>query len=776
MADFPEEEEEVSATITPVETNADAGTEPSPISNDDFAIMPEPPQRPMVEPPPVPPKKPKLSGNPERFEADIERVNDWAERTHQWEAQQEAKSQKAEFEKSRKVHNAEARKISAATGAQFNYDADGVAEARVNPQTGDQAFTKRTSPVRYDDQGRPFRVIQNEQGTQSERIADPDANAEIGPNPDYPEDEFIYRKTKFQPWQPIDPQEGINSTDGRVVKASAKALFDREKTTLKRERDEISLNLRDPARQNRLSPEARQKTESELSGLSQAAPPPAQVKGMFGGVNIEATEAAKKKWQESESFRAGLLAEKQSLLAADDERAGLEARQYELDQNLLGLDKKPLSQFLQERRKKKSDSLADLDPETARAEIETRGAAIAEDDASTESAMQDLQRRSDALNNRTKKGITIQDMDGVAAERAGIEADARTIEERVARRNAAAGEMMQGVEAIKAKETAKREESFAELDRQVAKYPELADDAKAFRSADADYRTRMESLQQQPDGDGKQAAIEALNSEFETKRKETGSAYVNKLEKRISGDVGAAIEKVAGPGGSLGFKSQIAALEKDTEIDPDIKKIATEVIRNQAVDALIRSNNLAAVKPAVNRPEGQSFNDAYKAAGYLNPENPEDRAKAAQMLEQDPGLGAKLFDGFDRAMTTFGARIFGAVSVVGKAISYRLGLDPDNAFSQASEAGYQVKLDTEKIRENFRDPRLETDDAVNRWIMPAVAEVLPNLAGMALTVVPGVGPGLAITYNIGQLYDEAYSQASQDSSLTEDQKHNASTI
>ena len=775
MAEFPEEEESV-ASISPDEDNTDAGTEPSPISNDDFATMPEPPQRPMVEAAPVPPKKPKLSGNPERFQDDIDRVNEWVERSRRWEAEQEAKAQKAEFEKSRKAHNAEARKISAATGAQFNYDADGVAQARVNPQTGEQAFTKRTSPVRYDDQGRPFQVIQNEQGTQSERIADPDANADIGPNPDYPEDKFIYRKTKFQPWQPIDPEEGINSTDGRVVRASAKALFDREKTTLKRERDEISLNLRDPARQNRLSPEARQKAESELSGLSQAAPPPAQVKGMFGGVNIEATEAAKKKWQEAESFRAGLLAEKQSLLAADDERAGLEARQYELDQNLLGLEKKPLSTFLQERRKKKSESLADLDPQTAKAEIEARGAAIAEDDASTESAMQDLQRRSDALNNRTKKGITIQEMDGVAAERAGIEADARTLEERVARRNAAAGEMMQGVEAIKAKETAKREESFAELDRQAAKYPELADDAKAFRSADSDYRTRMESLQQQPDGEGKQAAIEALNSEFETKRKETGSAYVSKLEKRISGDVGAAIEKVAGPGGALGFKSQIAALEKDTEIDPDIKKIATEVIRNQAVDALIRSNNLAAVKPAVNRPEGQSFNDAYKAAGYLNPENPEDRAKAAQMLEQDPGLGAKLFDGFDRAMTTFGARIFGAVSVVGKAVSYRLGLDPDNAFSQASEAGYQVKLDTEKIRENFRDPRLETDDAVNRWIMPAVAEALPNLAGMALTAVPIVGPALSITYNIGQLYDEAYSQASQDASLTEDQKHNASSI
>jgi RNA polymerase sigma factor (sigma-70 family) len=767
MAEFPEEEESV-ASISPAEDNTDAGTEPSPISNDDFATMPEPPQRPMVEAAPVPPKKPKLSGNPERFQDDIDRVNDWVERSRQWETQQEAKAQKAEFEKSRKAHNAEARKISAATGAQFNYDADGVAQARVNPQTGEQAFTKRTSPVRYDEQGRPFQVIQNEQGTQSERIADPDANADIGPNPDYPEDKFIYRKTKFQPWQPIDPEEGINSTDGRVVRASAKALFDREKTTLKRERDEISLSLRDPARQNRLSPEARQKVESELSGLSQAAPPPAQVKGMFGGVNIEATEAAKKKWQEAESFRAGLLAEKQSLLAADDERAGLEARQYELDQNLLGLEKKPLSTFLQERRKKKSESLADLDPQTAKAEIEARSAAIAEDDASTESAMQDLQRRSDALNNRTKKGITIQEMDAVASERAGIEADARGIEERISRRNAAAGEMMQGVEAIKAKETAKREESFAELDRQAAKYPELADDAKAFRSVDADYRARMESLQQQPDGDGKQAAIEALNSEFETKRKEAGSAYVSKLEKRISGDVGAAIDKVAGPGGALGFKSQIAALEKDAEIDPDIKKIAVEVIREQAIDALIRSNNLAAVKPAVNRPEGQSFDDAYKAAGYLNPENPEDRAKAAQMLEQDPGLGAKLFDGFDRAMTTFGARMFGTVSSLGKAISHRMGLDPDNAFREASEAGYQVKLDAEKYREKYRDPRLETDDAVNRWIMPAVTEALPNLTGMLL------GP-FNIPFNFGQLYDEAYSQALSDDSLTEDQRHNAAT-
>ncbi len=768
------------------EDYVDAGAEQEPTAidtfsgntgSDDFATMPEPsPQRRVVDIAPTPPRKPRLSGNPERLEEDIARVDDWVERTHQWEAREEAKVQKAEFEKSRRAHNAQARQISAAIGAQYNYDADGVAQPRVNPQTGEQAFTKRTSPVRWDEQGRPFQVIQNEQGTQSERIADPDANADIGPNPEDPEDKFIYRKTKFQPWEAIDPEEGINSTDGRVVRASGKALFDREKTTLKRERDEISLSLRDPARPRRLSPEARQQMEAELQGLSQKAPQPGQVKGMFGGVNIEATEAAKQKWQEGEAFRAGLLAEKQSLLAADDERAGLEDRAYELDQNLFGLEKMPLSQFVQDRRQKKAQSLADLAPEAARAEIENRGAAIAEEDAATETAMQDLQRRNAALNERTKKGITIQEMESVAAERAAIEADAAGLEERIAKRNAAAGEMMRGVEAIKAKESSKREESFAELDRQAAKYPELAEDAKAFRSVDADYRNRMAAVQEQPEGPGKQAAVDALNSEFETKRKETGSAYVSKLEKRISGDVGAAIEKVAGPGGALGFKSQIAALEKDAEIDPDIKKIAVEVIRNQAVDALIRSNNLAAVKPAVNRPEGQDFSDAYKAAGYLNPENPEDRAKAAQILEQDPGLGAKLFDGFDRAMSTFGARIFGAVSVVGKAISYRLGLDPDNAFREASEAGYQVKLDTEKYREKFRDPRLETDDAVNRWIMPAVSEALPNLAGMALTAIPAVGPALAVTYNIGQLYDEAYSQASQDASLTEDQKHNAASI
>jgi RNA polymerase sigma factor (sigma-70 family) len=785
MADFFEDEESF-VPGSSAEDYVDAGAEQEPTAidtfsgntgSDDFATMPEPsPQRRVVDIAPTPPRKPRLSGNPERLEEDIARVDDWVERTHQWEAREEAKVQKAEFEKSRRAHNVQARQISAATGAQFNYDADGVAQPRVNPQTGEQAFTKRTSPVRYDDQGRPFQIIQNEQGTQSERIADPDANADIGPNPEDPEDRFIYRKTKFQPWKAIDPEEGINSTDGRVVRASGKALFDREKTTLKRERDEISLSLRDPARPRRLSPEARQQVESELQGLSQAAPPPAQVKGMFGGVNVEATEAAKQKWKEGEAFRAGLLAEKQSLLAADDERAGLETRAYELDQNLFGLEKMPLSQFVQDRRQKKAQSLADLAPEAARAEMENRGAAIAEEDASTESAMQDLQRRSAALNERTKKGITIQEMESVAAERAAIEADAAGIKERIANRNAAAGEMMRGVEAIKAKESSKREESFAELDRQAAKYPELAEDAKAFRSVDADYRNRMAAVQEQPEGPGKQAAVDALNSEFQTKRKETGSAYVSKLEKRISGDVGAAIEKVAGPGGALGFKSQIAALEKDAEIDPDIKKIAVEVIRNQAVDALIRSNNLAAVKPAVNRPEGQDFSDAYKAAGYLNPENLEDRAKAAQILEQDPGLGAKLFDGFDRAMSTFGARIFGAVSVVGKAISYRLGLDPDNAFREASEAGYQVKLDTEKYREKFRDPRLETDDALNRWIMPAVSEALPNLAGMALTAIPAVGPALAVTYNIGQLYDEAYSQASQDASLTEDQKHNAASI
>lgn len=743
---------------------------------DDFATMPEPPAPPAFEVEPTPPKRPSLSSNPQHFDRNLEKLDDWVERTRQFEDKQIARKQQKDFLESRRAHNAEARKISAATGAQFNYDKDGVAQPRRDPLTGEQAFTKRISPVRWDEQGRPFQVIQNEQGTRSERIADPDADAPIGPNPMDAEDKSIYRKTKYQPWEAIDPEEGINSKDGRVVKASAQALFDREKTALKRERDEISLRLRDPRRPNRLSPEARQKVEAELQGLAQPAPPPAEVKGMFGGVNIEATEAAKKKWQEGESLRAGLLNEKQALLAADDERAGLENRAYELDQNLFSLEKTPLSQFVQERRKKKAESLAALDPEAARAEIENRGAAIAEEDAATETAIQDLQRRSAALNERTKKGITIQEMESVAAERAAIEADAASIEERVARRNAAAGEVMQGVEAIKAREDREREEQFAQLDRQAAKYPELSGEAKALRSVDSDYRARMQALQSQPEGEGKQAAIAALNQEFESKHREAATAYGSKLEKRMASEVGAAIEKVAGPGGALGFKSQIEALEKDSEIDPDVKKIASEAIREQAIDALIRSNNMGAVKQAVDRPEGQTFEEAYRISGYLDPQNKEDRAKAAKMLEQDPGLGAKIFDGFDRVMTTFGARIAGSVSAVGKAISYRLGLEPENLVRRAFDGGYQYKVETEKIREDFRDPRLETDDAVNRWIMPAVAEAVPNLAGMALAAIPVAGPGLAIAYNYGGLWDEAYSQASNDESLSEEDRQNAAAI
>lgn len=743
---------------------------------DDFATMPEPPAPPAFEVEPTPPKRPSLSSNPQHFDRNLEKLDDWVERTRQFEDKQIARKQQKDFLESRRAHNAEARKISAATGAQFNYDKDGVAQPRRDPLTGEQAFTKRISPVRWDEQGRPFQVIQNEQGTRSERIADPDTDAPIGPNPMDAEDKSIYRKTKYQPWEAIDPEEGINSKDGRVVKASAQALFDREKTALKRERDEISLRLRDPRRPNRLSPEARQKVEAELQGLEQPAPPPAEVKGMFGGVNIEATEAAKKKWQEGESLRAGLLNEKQTLLAADDERAGLESRAYELDQNLFSLEKTPLSQFVQERRKKKAESLAALDPEAARAEIENRGAAIAEEDAATETAIQDLQRRSAALNERTKKGITIQEMESVAAERAAIEADAASIEERVARRNAAAGEVMQGVEAIKAREDREREEQFAQLDRQAAKYPELSGEAKALRSVDSDYRARMQALQSQPEGEGKQAAIAALNQEFESKHREAATAYGSKLEKRMASEVGAAIEKVAGPGGALGFKSQIEALEKDSEIDPDVKKIASEAIREQAIDALIRSNNMGAVKQAVDRPEGQTFEEAYRISGYLDPQNKEDRAKAAKMLEQDPGLGAKIFDGFDRVMTTFGARIAGSVSAVGKAISYRLGLEPENLVRRAFDGGYQYKVETEKIREDFRDPRLETDDAVNRWIMPAVAEAVPNLAGMALAAIPVAGPGLAIAYNYGGLWDEAYSQASNDESLSEEDRQNAAAI
>jgi|GEM_PF-1269087 len=514
MAEFPEEEKSV-ASISPAEDNTDAGTEPSPISNDDFATMPEPPQRPMVEAAPVPPKKPKLSGNPERFQDDIDRVNEWVERSRQWEAEQEAKAQKAEFEKARKAHNAEARKISAATGAQFNYDADGVAQARVNPQTGEQAFTKRTSPVRYDDQGRPFQVIQNEQGTQSERIADPDANADIGPNPDYPEDKFIYRKTKFQPWQPIDPEEGINSTDGRVVRASAKALFDREKTTLKRERDEISLSLRDPARQNRLSPEARQKVESELSGLSQAAPPPAQVKGMFGGVNIEATEAAKKKWQEAENFRSSMLSEKQSLLAADDERTKLEGRKYELEQNLMGLEQTPLSTFLQERRKKKAEKVANLDPEIAGQVVDAQAQWIKEQDAAHEAAVADLEKRASSLAERTQKGITLQEMDSVAAERASIEADSKELGDRIARRNSAAAQLSQNVNILQTKQLHAIKTSRDEM-RKDEKLAPIADKLDAL---DNENRARKTAIDAMPDGPGKDAANAALDQEFRTNQR-----------------------------------------------------------------------------------------------------------------------------------------------------------------------------------------------------------------------------------------------------------------
>ncbi len=776
---FDEEDEELIPGSTPEdyapETEETSAAVMAPTSEvDDFAMMPEPSAPPAFEVEPKPPKAPRLSPDPRNFEENLARLDDHVERTFEWEAEQKAKQERKAFMESRRAHNAEARKVSAATGAQFNYDETGVAQPRLDPLTGEQKFTKRVSPVRWDEQGRPFQVVQNEGGTRSERISDPDANAKLGPNPNNPEDRFIYRQTKFQPWEAIDPEEGINSKDGRVVKASAEALKAREMSGVRNELDQTRLALRDPNRANRLTPEARAKMESDLQAFSAEEPPPAEVKGMFGGVNVEATERAKSDWKIREQDRQARLGEIQTRLQADDERAGLEQKAFDLDSRRVALEQTPLSGYLQERRKKKAESLADLDPETARAEIETRSAAIAEEDAAAETAMFDLQKRSDALNERTRRGLTIQEMESVAAERAAIEADAQALDERIARRNAGAQELVSGVEAIKAKQDQEREASYSELDRQATKYPELAEDAKSIRAVDDDFRARAEAIQSQPEGPGRQAALDTLNQEYQTKRQQAGSAYVAKLEQRVSGDVGAAIEKIAGPGGAIGFKSQIAALEADPEIDPEIKKIASDVIREQAVDALIRSVNMQAVGPAVK--SDKPFSEAVREAGWMDAKNPEDRAKAAQMLEQDPGLGAKLLDGFDRVMTTFGARVFGAVSAVGKAASYRLGLDPDNMISQAAEGGFNYKVSSEAFREKYRDPRLDTDEAMNRWIMPAVSEALPNLAGMALTAIPVVGPGLAVTYSVGQLYDEAYSQAMQDESLSEADRHNAATI
>ena len=690
---------------------------------------------------------PALDPSPEGVPANLSRIVRYA-KTKEREAAQAAA---AKAQQVKRANNAAARATSAETGAQFDTNEAGYAVPRINPDTGEQAASYRPGPVRSDSQGKPFQVIRNEGGRLNKKIVNPDAEAEFGENPDDPNDPNLYRKNKHQAWEPIDPEQGIHSPDNRLAVASAKHLHKRELSKIESTRSDLELKLKDPNRPKPLSEDQRLKATQLLANDSEPEPEPAPVSGFMGmGTNAQATAQARTDWEAREADRKARLEESKTLISYDDERQTLEKESYDLALQHKALKDGGPAAVLAQRRKEKQASIAELPEDQAQAAIEQETAGLQQSAAQVDARRNEIKTRLDAITAEASRGVSSDRLDELNAER-------QTLSAQWDETNAAVGAVNAKAQDLNAGVTARQEKQQEEIRRkrdEMRADPDLAPIADQFDAIDSEISQREAAVAEMPDGDPKQKAMDQLRTEKESRY----TAASGELNDKLSASVGSAFEKHAGAGGAMGFQAQLKSIEADADLSPTVKEATKTAVRETAIDALIRSHNMKTL--------GGTLEESI-ANGRLDPENPEDRKKASAMLDQDPGLGAKIFDGFDRVMTTLGARAFGAVGTWAKALGETYGDTP--VLKQIGQAGnylYQERNKAEALREKFRDPRTNDNGIINRWIMPAVSEALPNLVGIL------TGPG-NIAWSAGQLFDEGYAQADQDPNLTPEQKRSA---
>jgi RNA polymerase sigma factor (sigma-70 family) len=514
---------------------------------------------------PTPPTPPRLSQAPGSAMSNLNQIADYGQRVQNFDARTAAANARKLAAQAKRDHNAAARKDSADTGAQYQTDENGVAQPLVNPDTGQQKF-RSDAPIRYGPDGKPYRY------TEGRQVEDPDKNASYGENPDDPTDPYIYRKNAAQPWQPIDPEEGIHSADGNLAAASAKALHKREIKSAIQQRRDLGLGIQqlraslgpDQADTSTttetaddtgegliphtiptggLTPKARQLHESIIAANSQPIPKPSPKPGIFGiGVNQQATADAETQWAADEQARQNALAASQKLLATDDQIKTGRDQMFALSMKVNDLRKEGPMGMLKRRRDERAQQLADqansqaaatsqvpgaqdqptsddpqqnaiLHPQGPVTALDVKSQEIANDDAKLGMDQQSLQSRWDAWKGKRSLGMTAAELDQSDAEGAALQREQDQLQEGISQRNAKASELQGAADIINRQ---RQDEIKASRDKLRAD-PTTAPLANKLDAIDADFTQRQQAIASEPDPAKRQIAMDALAADRKSK-------------------------------------------------------------------------------------------------------------------------------------------------------------------------------------------------------------------------------------------------------------------
>lgn len=256
------------------------------------------------------------------------------ERNRVRQQNEQARRQKAQAEAEKKARNNQLERDFRSRGIEFYTDANGDIQPVLDEKTGRPVFKEKTSEVQYKpDTGQPFQIKRDRTGKEIE--INPDKDAVIGENPNDPNDTFIYRQNKYQPWEAINPEEGLKSSDPRVRVASAKFLHSREIKELERQKHDVVSRLNHPDFPKALTDKERRELEMERTVLSQAFPQPEAKGGAWFGLGKKAVSQSElDAWRVLEEDRKKRLSEVEAKLQADDDRKALSRQVWEIEQRL----------------------------------------------------------------------------------------------------------------------------------------------------------------------------------------------------------------------------------------------------------------------------------------------------------------------------------------------------------------------------------------------------------------------------------------------------------
>ena len=506
-----------------------------------------------------PPRIPLLGQTSDDYLTNARKIANYEYAKNNFAYRQQQRAANKEFSRQRKDWNQKAKQDSAASGNQYEFNPEGVAQPRIDPVTGQQAVKQRVQPIQYEDAtGKPYQVILNPGNQPGKTITNPDANAPIGQNPNDPNDPNLYRKNKFGTWDTIDPTEGIHSPDNTIAVTSAKQLH---KTMLRdtlQKRTDLGLQIQqlragistddlDGSQSSTseedsgdgtstptsipsggLNSKARAKQEAIVDGNKDPIPKPAPKTTFFGGVNTEATAQANTQWQQEEQQRQATLAAAQKTLDADDQIKANRAQMLQLSLQANDLKKEGPAGVLKRLRAQKAQDIASLPPDQAQAEISSKVDEINQMDVANQQASDQLTKQMGDLQAARSKGGTAAQMAEWDNQSASLLAQQGTIQQQITARNAKASEVQSGVEKLNQNQAAQQQAAREKMRANPDTAP-LADKLDALES---DYATRKAQVDAEPDPAKRQVALDALHQDVNAKREQTVSDFTNEAQQK----------------------------------------------------------------------------------------------------------------------------------------------------------------------------------------------------------------------------------------------------